>query len=63
MGANAFGFEMNVESGELAWTYPKLAPDVTDEQARTLAIMTLAAAIKQLADATQNLAERRDDDG
>ncbi len=50
MGASGFGFEMD-ESEKLTWTWPPNIPDVTDDQARTLAMCNLAAAIEKLADA------------
>ena len=54
MGSDRFSFEM--ENGNLAWTYPAHAPDVTDDQARTLAIATLAHAVSKLAAAIRQYA-------
>jgi hypothetical protein len=40
MGGDEFGFEM--EDSRLVWTYPASAPNMTDDQARTIAIANLA---------------------
>jgi len=59
MGASGFEFEM--ENGKLVWTYPSNAPDVTDDQARTMAIANLAGAIEKLAESVLHLANRGKD--
>ncbi len=60
MGVDKFGFEM--EEGRVVWTYPAHAPDVTDDQARTVVFALLVGAIERLAEAVQQLADRRTED-
>jgi hypothetical protein len=45
--------------GGLAWLAPSHAPDLTDEQARTIAISDLSGAIKSLAAAIENFCEQK----
>lgn len=56
MSASKFGFE--IVDGRLGWSHPRNAPDLTDEQAHTLAITHLAVAMEKLAEAIDRHAER-----
>jgi hypothetical protein len=42
-------FIVDDKTGDLAWMAPPLAPDLTDGQARTLAIMHLSRSLERLA--------------
>jgi hypothetical protein len=50
-----------MENGKLAWTYPDNAPDVTEDQARTIATAMLATAIEKLAEAVERHANPKKD--
>lgn len=43
----------------LAWMAPAHAPDLTDDQARTIAISQLGRAMDRLADAVERMVDRQ----
>lgn len=55
MTSNSFSFEM--ADGKLVWTYPNHAPDVSEDQAHTVAMLLLGNAIEKLAAAVERLAD------
>lgn len=59
MSSNGFSFEM--DNGKLVWTHPNHAPEVSDDQARTVAMLLLGGAIERLAAAVERLADNKGD--
>jgi hypothetical protein len=48
--------------GSLSWMAPSHAPDLTDEQARTIAMVSLSRSMERLAMAIETFCERKSAD-
>jgi len=57
MSSSSFSFEM--DNSKLVWTYPAYAPNVNEEQARTVAMLLLGNAVEKLAAAVERLADSK----
>jgi hypothetical protein len=47
------------EDGQLGWMAPSHAPDLTDEQARTIAIVSLSRSVERLAVSIEQSCEQK----